>query len=54
MVCWASGGPQKYTGCSKYESHKDIKITGPEWDGVMDDFQRTLDKFSVPRRSRLS
>ncbi len=24
MVCWATGGPQKYTGRSMYESHKDI------------------------------
>jgi hypothetical protein len=49
MVCWATGGPQKYTGRSMYESHKDMKITGPEWDAFMDDFQQTLDKFSVPR-----
>src|SRR5258708_559757 len=48
MVCWAAGGPQKYTGRSMYESHKDMKITGPEWDAFMDDFQQTLHKFSVP------
>ena len=24
-----------------------MKITGPEWDAFMDDFQQTLDKFSV-------
>jgi hemoglobin len=27
MVCWAAGGPQKYTGRSMSESHKDLKIT---------------------------
>jgi hemoglobin len=48
MVCWASGGPQKYTGRSMFESHKDLKITGGEWDAFMDDFQQTLDKFGVP------
>ena len=48
MVCWAAGGPQKYTGRSMYESHKEMKITGPEWDAFMDDFQQTLNKFSVP------
>jgi hemoglobin len=48
MVCWASGGPQKYTGRSMYESHKDMKITAGEWDAFMDDLQQTLDKFSVP------
>ena len=25
MVCWATGGPQKYTGKSMAESHKDLK-----------------------------
>jgi hemoglobin len=35
MVCWASGGPQKYTGRSTAESHADMKITAkngkPSW-----------------------
>src|SRR3982751_6579506 len=48
MVCWASGGPQKYTGRSMAESHADLKITGIEWEAFLDDLQRTLDKFAVP------
>jgi hemoglobin len=48
MVCWAAGGPQKYTGRSMYESHKEMKITAPEWQAFMDDLQQTLDKFGVP------
>lgn len=44
--------PQKYTGRSMYESHKDMNITGPEWDAFMDDFQQTLDKFSVPAQEQ--
>jgi hemoglobin len=48
MVCWASGGPQKYTGKSMAESHADLKITGKEWDAFLDDLQQTLDKFGVP------
>jgi hemoglobin len=48
MVCWAAGGPQKYTGRSMYESHKEMKITAPEWEAFMDDLQQTLDKFGVP------
>ena len=47
MVCWATGGPQKYTGKSMAESHKDLKITSKEWDAFLDDFQQTLDKFKV-------
>jgi hemoglobin len=52
MVCWAAGGPQKYTGRSMYESHKDMKIIGGEWDAFMGDFQRTLDKFGVPAQEQ--
>jgi hemoglobin len=48
MVCWAAGGPQKYTGRSMYESHKEMKITAPEWEAFMDDLQQTLDKFGMP------
>ena len=48
MVCWATGGPQKYTGKSMAESHKDLRITSKEWDSFLDDFQQTLNKFKVP------
>ncbi|PYV71162.1 MAG: group 1 truncated hemoglobin [Acidobacteria bacterium] len=48
MVCWATGGPQKYTGKSMAESHSHLKITGTEWEAFLDDFQQTLDKFAVP------
>ena len=48
MVCWASGGPQKYTGRSMADSHVHLKITGNEWEAFLDDVQQTLDKFAVP------
>ncbi len=48
MVCWAAGGPQKYSGKSMADSHAHLKITGVEWEPFMDDFQQTLDKFAVP------
>ena len=48
MVCWATGGPQNYTGKSMTDSHNHLKITGKEWDAFLDDFQQTLDKFKVP------
>ncbi|HET7447969.1 MAG TPA: group 1 truncated hemoglobin [Methyloceanibacter sp.] len=49
MLCWAAGGPQNYTGRSMKESHKDLKITAPEWEAFLDDLQQTLDKFAVPQ-----
>ena len=48
MVCWAAGGPQKYTGKSMEETHRNLKITSKEWEAFLDDFQQTLDKFKVP------
>jgi hemoglobin len=48
MVCWATGGPQRYTGKSMAESHSHLKITAQEWEAFLDDFQQTLDKFNVP------
>ena len=49
MVCWATGGPQKYTGRSMLDSHKDLRITESEWEAFLDDFQQTLNKFEVPQ-----
>jgi len=48
MLCWASGGPQKYSGRSMADSHRDLNITPQEWEAFMDDLQQTLDKFKVP------
>ena len=48
MVCWATGGPQRYTGKSMKESHEHLKITAQEWEAFLDDLQQTLDKFAVP------
>ena len=49
MVCWASGGPQKYTGRSMKEMHQHLMITATEWEAFLDDLQQTLDKFAVPQ-----
>jgi hemoglobin len=48
MVCWAAGGPQQYSGRTMEDSHRHLMITAEEWLAFMDDFQQTLDKFSVP------
>ena len=52
QVCWATGGPQKYTGRSMFDSHAHLDITPSEWDAFLDDFQQTLDKFGVPQAER--
>lgn len=49
MVCWASGGPQTYSGRSMGDSHRHLMITDQEWLAFMDDFQQSLDLFEVPQ-----
>ncbi|HZP42416.1 MAG TPA: group 1 truncated hemoglobin [Candidatus Binatia bacterium] len=48
MVCWAAGGPQRYTGRSMVDSHRDLGITPGEWEAFLEAFDRTLAKFHVP------
>ena len=48
MVCWATGGPQTYTGKTMRESHAHLAITAGEWEAFLDDFRTTLSKFGVP------
>ena len=52
MVCWATGGPQQYTGRSMAESHRHLDITAGEWAAFMDDLDKTFDKFGVPATER--
>ncbi|MGE0606578.1 MAG: group 1 truncated hemoglobin [Pirellulales bacterium] len=48
QVCWAAGGPQKYTGRAMRDSHEHLKITEQEWEAFLEDLRQTLDKFDVP------
>jgi hemoglobin len=47
MTCWATGGPQTYTGRSMAESHRHLMVTESEWRSFMDDFQQALDTCKV-------
>jgi hemoglobin len=52
MVCWASGGPQKYSGRSMGDSHRHLMINEEEWAAFMSDVQQTLDKFEIPQEEQ--
>ena len=52
MVCWAGGGPQKYSGKPMAESHAHLKITAKEWEAFVDDLQQSLDRFAVPAQEQ--
>jgi hemoglobin len=48
MVCWATGGPQRYSGRAMGESHQHLGITEAEWAAFCQDFHDTMAKFGVP------
>ena len=52
MVCWATGGPQKYTGKTMRDSHAELGITEGEWQAFLDDLRQTFDKFNLPAPER--
>ncbi len=52
MVCWATGGPQKYTGKSMHESHDHLGITEPEWQSFMQDLRDCFAKFNIPAQEQ--
>jgi hemoglobin len=49
MVCWATGGPQRYTGRSMIDSHVHLDITEAEWQVFLADFRACLNHFAVPQ-----
>ena len=52
MACSAAGGPQSYSGRPMRDVHAHLMIRPSEWDAFMQDFDATLEKFSVPERER--
>jgi hemoglobin len=52
MLCWAAGGAQTYSGRSMEEAHREMRISGEEWEAFMDDLGQSLAKFSVPQHER--
>ena len=52
QVCWAAGGPQRYTGRSMRDSHAELGITAGEWEAFLDDLDQTFDRFGVPAAER--
>ena len=49
MVCWATGGPQQYSGRPLRKAHQHLLISAAEWEAFLDNFQQTLEKFGVPQ-----
>ena len=52
QICAASGGPCTYTGKDMVSAHKGMNIRGPEFDALVEDLVKTLDKFKVPAKEK--
>jgi hemoglobin len=48
LVCQVTGGPCKYAGRDMRSSHAHLHISEREWQAMLADFNKTLDKFRVP------
>jgi hemoglobin len=58
-VCNVAGGPFEYTATRPgstpvglEEAHRELHITGPEFDEVAAVLARTLDEFKIPQREK--
>lgn len=49
QICEASGGPCKYTGRSMKASHKGMGVSNKDWDALVEDLVKALNKFKVPK-----
>ncbi len=52
QICEATGGPCKYTGMSMKQAHAGMKITDAEFNALVEDLVKSLDKFKVPAQEK--
>jgi hemoglobin len=52
QMCEASGGPCKYTGQSMKVAHAGMRISEAEFNALVEDLVRSLDKFKVPAQEK--
>ncbi|HKW84025.1 MAG TPA: group 1 truncated hemoglobin [Burkholderiaceae bacterium] len=52
LVCVRSGGPCRYSGLDMATAHEGMFIRDDEFDALVEDMARSLDKFKVPAREK--
>jgi hemoglobin len=48
QICEAAGGPCKYTGRSMLDAHRGMNTTDAEFNALVEDLTKSLNKFKVP------
>jgi hemoglobin len=52
LVCQVTGGPCQYMGRSMKDAHIHLDITETEWQAMVVDFTKSLNKFKVPSKEQ--
>ena len=52
LVCQVTGGPCQYRGRSMKDAHIHLDITETEWQAMVVDFKKSLNKFKVPPKEQ--
>jgi truncated hemoglobin YjbI len=52
FVCFATGGPCQYKGLDMKTSHKNMGTTAGEFNALVEDLIKTLNKFNVPQKEQ--
>jgi hemoglobin len=52
QICAGSGGPCQYEGRSMREAHRGLGVRNQDFNALVEDLVRSLDKFNVPPREQ--
>jgi hemoglobin len=52
LICMRTGGPCVYSGASMSAAHEGMYIRADEFDALIEDLVKSLDKFKVPAREQ--
>jgi hemoglobin len=52
QICAGTGGPCKYTGRDMKSAHRGMNVTDAQFNALVEDLVKTLDKFKVPAKEK--
>jgi hemoglobin len=52
QICAGTGGPCTYTGKSMKDAHKGMGVTSDAFNDLVEDLQKSLNKFKVPAKEQ--
>lgn len=52
QICEATGGPCRYTGQNMTDAHRGMNIADGEFNALVEDLVKSLDKFKVPAQEK--